>query len=203
MGAAGWLRLAVTTVAAQRQIDGGFQVDQVTRRDVDRVHPVLRAHRRAHDFSLVDQRRARPAFRSRFGVPAHQHALGAAERRQPEPQPRVRRDPDPARMGDPLPVEHHRVRLPRQLLPRLQHRRSLAERQQPRDVWKARAAHQPHLCHRLQRGQPHHHDPDVDRLLELVERDVRARHRVDRSVRRMQPHLAPQRLLQFDGFRGS
>src|SRR6201999_3693863 len=134
------LRLAIAAVARKRQLDRAFEVDEVSRRDEDRLHARLRPQGRADRLALVNERRPTPALLARLLEPPREHRLRTAERRAFDDESDVRSDADATRMRDSLPVEHHGVRLGLQLRPSLQNRRRLAERQKAGHVWKLRLA---------------------------------------------------------------
>src|SRR5918911_2698668 len=138
MSASCRLWLAIAAVRQERQFDCAREVYQMAGRNKDRLHTALRSEGCSDHFALINKLRPRAALRRRLFILPDEDRFGAAKSGPLDEQSDVRGNPDTARVGYTLPVEHHGIRLSLQLGPGFQNRRRFTKREQARNIRKAR-----------------------------------------------------------------
>lgn len=134
-----WQPIAPTTT--QDQLQRAAHRHPVPGRHHQRRHAVPTAQHPADLFALVLQWHMLATGKAWLSVMPHQRLLRHADGRQPGHHAKVRRNAEPARMGDALPVAEHQVRPLRQSSERLQQRRQFTAR--ARRAWTSAPAPPP------------------------------------------------------------
>jgi hypothetical protein len=161
-----------------------------------RAHPVARPHHGTDGLAPGDQGHPAAPRRAGLGMPADQARLGDADGRQVDHHAEMGGDPEPARMGDAVAVDHHEVGRLVQQRQRLEHGRDLAEREIARDVGKAGRLRGEPALQELEAGavDQHHGGPGEPARLGHVHVDPGDQPR--RLGAALGDHLAAQPLLQ-------
>ena len=130
MSPAGGLGQPIAGDGLQHKVDGVLHVDEMTRRDVQRLAAGLRAHDGANQAGrhvLAVEAGGLARLGARLGVAPVQARLGNPDGGPLKPQPEVGGDPQAARVGNPLAVEQDEVGPGAELVPGGQDGRGLAE----------------------------------------------------------------------------
>ncbi|BBT15167.1 hypothetical protein WP8S17C03_12160 [Metapseudomonas otitidis] len=193
----------ITSAATQDQLQRAAHRHPVPGRHHQRRHAVPTAQHPADLFALVLQRHMLATGKAWLSVMPHQHLLRHADGRQPGHHAKVRRNTEPARMGDPLPVAEHQVRPLRQSSERLQQRRQFTEGQQPRHVGHGRRHPRHHLAQQAVVIGIQQHRGSPGDLSALLEADVDTCHHLQRREIIHQHHPRSQFALQALGMAGA
>jgi hypothetical protein len=167
--------------------------------DEHRLHPGLGPEHPAEDLAVLDELGPIPAEKPRVGVRAGERRLGHPERRPAGHHAEMTGQPEPPRVGDPVPVTDQHVGGHGQPVQRLGQDRHLPEAEQTRHVREIDGGVDDGRLHRVRggdvddHGRGHH--PVRVRRVRHVKPDDRAR---EPGESRRQVDALPQSRLQAE-----
>ena len=168
----GRLRQSIPFSGPKHPLCCGFHRDPVTGRNEQGLRVVLASEDDAHLPALDGQRSHRATLLLRLLELADQARLGAADRRTAQEKPHVGGETQPARVRDPLAIEHEKVRLGLELPVGEFDDRTLTEAQQAGDIRESRLSRGGNGLADLERLGVEHNDGRVEKVPLTRERDV-------------------------------
>jgi hypothetical protein len=136
MGGADGLGDAEAPAAAEHEAPTSFEVDEVSRRNIEGLHPGPCAQRHSHPLAPVHEAAILASTRPQLAMLTDKPCLGAADRWQAKPKPQVAGESETPGMSEALAVAENSLRLISEFPESAQERRNFAEGEEPRDVGK-------------------------------------------------------------------
>ena len=137
MGAPLGLRESIAVAGCQYRLYGSIQTDSIALRDKDRRYPIFRPKDHADLLALIQQQRNAPATCPRLLVRPHWTTLRTPDRGKIEHEAQMTGQSKSARMRETVTITDEAVRHRLELIPSLEDRRYLPERQKAGDVREA------------------------------------------------------------------
>lgn len=160
--------------ALQDDPDGRSEINPMPRRDENWIDVVSGPDSRADPPAAIQQLRNASLFHPGFPVCSRQKRLRASDGGLVQNQSQMRRDPETARVGDPLSVDDDQVGLQIDFSKCFQKERRFPERQEAGDVRDPDFHAGLLLLQNLQFRERENQDPRNPFMVLLVNRDIRA-----------------------------
>ena len=153
MGGADGLGDAEAPTAAEHEAPTSFEVDEVSRRNIEGLHPGPCAQRHSHPLAPVHEAAILASTRPQLAMLTDKPCLGAADRWQAKPKPQVAGESETPGMSEALAVAENSLRLISEFPESAQERRNFAEGEEPRDVGKGDLILHLDELHKLEPGK--------------------------------------------------